>query len=141
MTVHDLCIGRIYVYGVVSKLVWIHEDKSSLAFLRGECRGNRSWGVDCACWPIQRVGRFFQISIGSGGTKLMVGKKKSDPSVGPKKRKQAPVAGKRYFLATMDDRLIKDLKVAAIDEDKSASECLEMATRDWLARRAPKVGK
>jgi hypothetical protein len=71
----------------------------------------------------------------------MAEKKKSESNAGPKKRKQAPAAGKRYFLATMDDQLIKDLKVAAIDEDKSASECLETATRDWLARRLPKVRK
>ena len=45
------------------------------------------------------------------------------------------------IFATMDDQLIKDLKVAAIDEDKSASVCLEMATREWLERRVPKARK
>ncbi|QND71950.1 hypothetical protein [Tardiphaga robiniae] len=57
----------------------------------------------------------------------------------PKGRRPAPAPGKRYFLATMDEVLIKDLKVAAIEEDKSASECLEKATREWLARRQPKA--
>lgn len=70
----------------------------------------------------------------------MAEKKKSDPKE-PKKRKPAPAPGKRYFLATMGDQLIKDLKVAAIDEDRSASECLEIATQEWLQRRVPKARK
>jgi hypothetical protein len=68
----------------------------------------------------------------------MAEKKKSKPqdakdTPAPKK---APGPGKRYFLATMSDTLIKDLKQAAIADDKSASECLEIATREWLERRA-----
>jgi hypothetical protein len=45
-----------------------------------------------------------------------------------------------YFLATMSDKLIKDLKQAAISLDKSASQCLEEATAEWLERHA-KAGK
>jgi hypothetical protein len=41
----------------------------------------------------------------------------------------------------MAGQLIKDLKVAAIDEGKSASECLEIATQEWLQRRVPKAKK
>ena len=67
----------------------------------------------------------------------MAEKKKSEP----KGRRPAPGPGKRYFLATMDEGLIKDLKVAAIEEDKSASECLEKATREWLEQRVPKARK
>jgi hypothetical protein len=67
----------------------------------------------------------------------MAGKKKAkskeaQEAPAPKK---APGPGKRYFLATMSDTLIKDLKHAAIADDKSASECLEIATREWLERR------
>lgn len=51
------------------------------------------------------------------------------------KSKKAPPPGKRYFLATMDEKLIKDLKQAGIADDKSASECLEIAARQWLDRR------
>jgi len=70
----------------------------------------------------------------------MTEKKKSKPRdakdpAGPKK---APGPGKRYFLATMSSTLIKDLKQAAIADDKSASECLEAATAEWLERRKSK---
>jgi hypothetical protein len=68
----------------------------------------------------------------------MAEKKKLKPKEAgdPAAPKKAPGPGKRYFLATMSDTLIKDLKQAAIADDKSASECLEIATRDWLDRRA-----
>jgi hypothetical protein len=67
----------------------------------------------------------------------MAGKKKSKPKddndiAAPKK---APPPGKRYFLATMDEKLIKEMKQAAIADDKSASECLEFAAQQWLDRR------
>ena len=67
----------------------------------------------------------------------MAGKKKatSEEAQEVPARKKAPGPGKRYFLATMSDTLIKDLKRAAIADDKSASECLEIATREWLERR------
>ena len=61
------------------------------------------------------------------------GSKAKEPRAVPKK---APPPGKRYFLATMDVDLIKDMKQAGIADDKSASECLEIAAREWLARRA-----
>ena len=70
----------------------------------------------------------------------MAGKKRSkarDPK-GPAVPKKAPPPGKRYFLATMDAALIKDMKQAAIADDKSASECLEIAARQWLERRGKK---
>jgi hypothetical protein len=74
----------------------------------------------------------------------MAGKKSSkakgpkDPAVPPRK---APPPGKRYFLATMDADLIKDMKQAGIADDKSASECLEIAARQWLERRERKGEK
>jgi hypothetical protein len=55
--------------------------------------------------------------------------------------KKAPPAGKRYFLATMDADLIKEMKQAGIALDKSASECLELAAREWLQRRGAKGDK
>jgi hypothetical protein len=71
----------------------------------------------------------------------MAEKKKSKPKDpdAPAAAKKAPGPGKRYFLATMSDGLIKDLKHAAIADDKSASECLEIATREWLERRKSKA--
>ncbi|MBN8978631.1 MAG: ribbon-helix-helix protein, CopG family [Rhizobiales bacterium] len=55
----------------------------------------------------------------------------------PKGRK--PVGGgekKRQFLATMDADVIKAVKLAAIENEISASEILEDAARQWLDRRA-----
>ena len=73
----------------------------------------------------------------------MAGKKSSkardakDPAApeAPAVPKKAPPKGKRYFLATMDADLIKEMKQAGIAADKSASECLEIAAREWLGRR------
>ena len=59
----------------------------------------------------------------------------------PKGRRPAPGPGKRYFLATMSDELIKHLKQAAIADDKSASQCLEEAAQQWLERREPTAKK
>jgi hypothetical protein len=58
-----------------------------------------------------------------------------------KGRKPAPGPGKRYFLATMGAELIKNLKLAAIKEDKSASQCLEEAAQQWLDRQDSKASK
>lgn len=52
-----------------------------------------------------------------------------------KGRKPAPGSGKRYFLATMGAELIKNLKLAAIEDETSASEVLEKAAQEWLERR------
>jgi len=59
----------------------------------------------------------------------------------PKGRRPAPGPGKRYFLATMDETLIKNLKLTAIKEDKSASQCLEEAAQQWLDRQISKARK
>ncbi len=69
----------------------------------------------------------------------MAGKKSSKArTAGSSVPKKAPPVGKRYFLATMDADLIKSMKQAAIAEEASASECLEEAAREWLARRETK---
>jgi hypothetical protein len=52
-----------------------------------------------------------------------------------KGRTPSPRPGKRYFLATMDRELIKNLKLAAIEDEKSASECLEEPRNNgWTGR-------
>jgi hypothetical protein len=59
-----------------------------------------------------------------------------------KGRKPAPGGDKkRQFLATMDPDLIKFIKLAAIEDEKSASEILEEAARQWLERRQLKNKK
>jgi hypothetical protein len=56
-----------------------------------------------------------------------------------KGRKPAPRGDKkRQFLATMDPELIKSIKLAAIEDETSASEILEEAAQQWLARRKNK---
>ena len=53
----------------------------------------------------------------------------------PLRRGRKPAEGdKRKFLATLDPEVIKNLKLAAIQDDTSASECLEEAAKEWLQR-------
>jgi hypothetical protein len=60
----------------------------------------------------------------------------------PLRRGRKPADGdKRKFLATMDPEIIKALKLAAIEDDTSASEALEAAAAQWLERRAAKAKK
>ena len=69
----------------------------------------------------------------------MAGKKSSKArDASPSVPKKAPPPGKRYFLATMDADLIKKMKQAAISDETSASDCLEEAAKEWLARREKK---
>jgi hypothetical protein len=57
----------------------------------------------------------------------------------PSRKGRKPAEGdKRQFLATMDPNLIKSIKLAAIEDEKSASEILEEAARQWLERRQSK---
>lgn len=57
----------------------------------------------------------------------------------PLRRGRKPAEGdKRKFLATMDPEIIKALKLAAIEDDTSASEALEAAAVQWLERRKKK---
>ncbi|WP_172122491.1 hypothetical protein [Devosia sp. 919] len=44
--------------------------------------------------------------------------------------------GRRSLLVYMDAGLIKELKKAAVDEDRNAYEIVEEATRKWLEGRA-----
>jgi hypothetical protein len=60
----------------------------------------------------------------------------------PLRRGRKPAGGdKRKFLATLDPEVIKNLKLAAILDGKSASEILEKATTEWLERRKSKAKK
>lgn len=57
----------------------------------------------------------------------------------PLRKGRKPAEGdKRQFLATLDPELIKAIKLAAIEDETSASEVLEEATRQWLSRRKKK---
>jgi hypothetical protein len=60
----------------------------------------------------------------------------------PLRKGRKPAEGdKRQFLTTMDPEVIKAVKKAAIEEDKSASEILEKAAREWLERQAARTPK
>jgi len=47
--------------------------------------------------------------------------------------------GRRTLLVYMDPDLIKDVKKAALDEERTVYEIVEEATRDWLGRRAARA--
>lgn len=52
-----------------------------------------------------------------------------------KKGRKPPEGHKRQFLTTMDPEVIKGVKLAAIEDDTTASVVLETAAREWLERR------
>jgi hypothetical protein len=54
-----------------------------------------------------------------------------DPST---KRARAP-AGKKQVLVLMDADVIKQTKLAAVEDDRKMSHCVEEAVREWLDRR------
>lgn len=57
-------------------------------------------------------------------------------------RKPPPGAeDRRQFLALMNGDVIKALKVAAAEDEITASELLEQAARELLQRRKPKPAK
>jgi hypothetical protein len=68
---------------------------------------------------------------------------KRPPGKGRKKPGRKPAAGidKRKFLATMESETIKNLKLAAIQKNTSASEVLEEAAEEWLERWKSKAKK
>ena len=58
-------------------------------------------------------------------------KSKKEASSG---RPRAP-SGKRQMLVIMDKQLIKDVKMAALEDDMKMSHAVEEAVTDWLAKR------
>jgi hypothetical protein len=52
-----------------------------------------------------------------------------------RKRRHAPPGDRRQFLATLDAGIIRAVKLAALDDERSASAILEEAVREWLVRR------
>ena len=61
----------------------------------------------------------------------MVGKKKGESETTGRVRTD----GRKSFLAYLDADLIKNLKKAALDDERSAYEIVEEAVSDWLAAR------
>ena len=53
----------------------------------------------------------------------------------PSRRSRKPPEGdKRQFLTSMDPDVIKAIKQAAIDKDRTASDVMEEAAEQWLER-------
>lgn len=61
----------------------------------------------------------------------MAARKKTATSPG---RARAPV-GKRQVLVIMDSEVIKQAKLAAVEDDRKMSHVVEEAVREWLDRR------
>lgn len=51
------------------------------------------------------------------------------------KSARARADGRRSLLVYLDPNVIKQLKKAALDEDRTAYEITEEAVRDWLRRK------
>jgi hypothetical protein len=58
----------------------------------------------------------------------------ADKTEKPRRGRKPPDGNKRQFLSSMDADVIRDIKVAAVGLDKSASQVLEEAAREWLER-------
>jgi hypothetical protein len=77
------------------------------------------------------MGRFLGSNHGLGGRIELMSEKKK-----PLRKGRKPAEGdKRQFLLTMDPEIIKAIKLAAIEDDSSASEAMEEAAKQWLERR------
>ena len=62
----------------------------------------------------------------------------ADKTEKPRKGRKPPDGEKRQFLSSMDPNVIRAIKVAAMGLDKTASQVLEEAAREWLERPARK---
>jgi hypothetical protein len=67
----------------------------------------------------------------------MVGRKKG----AAKSEKPVRADGRKPFLAYLDPDLVKNLKKAALDDERNAYEIVEEGVRDWLARRQRRRSK
>lgn len=58
----------------------------------------------------------------------------ADAKPSQKKGRKPPQGDKRQFLTSMDPDVIRQIKQAAIGLDKTASEVMEQAAKEWLER-------
>ena len=58
----------------------------------------------------------------------------ADAKPSPKRGRQPPPGDKRQFLTTMDPEVIRAIKQAAIALDRTASDVMEQAAKEWLER-------
>jgi hypothetical protein len=60
----------------------------------------------------------------------MIEKKKA-----PKRGRRSPLGDRRQFLTMMSPQIIKEIKKAALEDDRAAWDVMEEAARQWLDRR------
>jgi hypothetical protein len=66
------------------------------------------------------------------------GRAMADDKPSPRRGRKPPPGDKRQFLTTMDPDVIRAIKQAALDVDRTASDVMEEAAKQWLARHKHK---
>jgi Ribbon-helix-helix protein, copG family len=58
----------------------------------------------------------------------------ADVKPSPRRGRKPPQGDKRQFLTTMDPDVIRAIKQRALDLDRTASDVMEQAAKEWLER-------
>jgi hypothetical protein len=66
------------------------------------------------------------------------GRAMADDKPSPRRGRKPPLGDKRQFLTTMDPEVIRAIKQAALDLDRTASDVMEEAAKQWLERHKHK---
>jgi hypothetical protein len=66
------------------------------------------------------------------------GRAMADDKPSPRRGRKPPPGDKRQFLTTMDPDVIRAIKRAALDVDRTASDLMEEAAKQWLERHKHK---
>jgi Ribbon-helix-helix protein, copG family len=62
----------------------------------------------------------------------------ADAKPSPRRGRKPPPGDKRQFLTTMDPDVIRAIKQTAIELDRTASDIMEEAAKQWLERHKHK---
>jgi hypothetical protein len=62
----------------------------------------------------------------------------ADDKLSPRRGRKPPLGDKRQFLTTMDPEVIRAIKPAALDADRTSSDLVEEAAKQWLERHKHK---
>lgn len=62
------------------------------------------------------------------------GRVMADEKPSPRRGRKPPQGDKRQFLTTMDPNVIRAIKQRALDLDRTASDVMEEAAKEWLER-------
>jgi hypothetical protein len=72
------------------------------------------------------------------GIAQRTGRAMADEKPSPRRGRKPPPGDKRQFLTTMDPDVIRAIKQAALDVDRTASDVMEEAAKQWLERHKHK---